>query len=183
MWWFEIFETFRRLAFTGGLLFVSPGTRAQIVVSMLLCLGGMRVYAGYKPFIQDHFDLLAETVQWQLFLTMFAALALWVDEETMQDKKLFDYMVCFVQFVGPAFVGAFELYNTTWKKSAKKKSCVEDDEGGIELGEVFRDSGPSIFYVFSGQKKKKVQSLSLENGTGSLGGGVAGVKPLVRGEA
>lgn len=44
--WFEVFETLRKIALTGGLIFFNQGSASQIVVSMILCLGSMRVYAG-----------------------------------------------------------------------------------------------------------------------------------------
>jgi len=69
-YWFEVVETLRRLLLTGGLLFLNPGTGGQIAASMVMCLGAMRIYAGYKPFIEDSNDVLAETAQWQLFFTM-----------------------------------------------------------------------------------------------------------------
>ena len=69
-YWFEVVETLRRLLLTGGLLFMNPGTGGQIAASMVMCLGAMRIYAGYKPFIEDSNDVLAETAQWQLFFTM-----------------------------------------------------------------------------------------------------------------
>ena len=47
-YWFEVVETLRRLLLTGGLLFLNPGTGGQIAASIIMCLGAMRVYAGYK---------------------------------------------------------------------------------------------------------------------------------------
>jgi len=62
-YWFEVFETLRKLALTGGLVFLKPGTGSQIIMSMILCLGSMRVYAGYKPFIENKVDTFAEVSQ------------------------------------------------------------------------------------------------------------------------
>ena len=45
---FEVFETLRKLILTGGLVFLKPGTRAQICMAMLMCLAAMRVYAAMK---------------------------------------------------------------------------------------------------------------------------------------
>ena len=47
-WWFEVFETLRKLALTGFLVFLAPGTAAQVSFSMIMCIGAMRVYAGCK---------------------------------------------------------------------------------------------------------------------------------------
>ena len=57
---FEVFETVRKLILTGGLVFMRPGTAVQIIAAMLLCLGSMRVYAAYKPFIDGEIDILSE---------------------------------------------------------------------------------------------------------------------------
>jgi hypothetical protein len=102
-WWFEIFETCRRLMLTAGIIFLSPGTASQIVMSMLICLGAMRVYSGVKPFIEDKDDVLAEAAQWQLFFTMFAALAIKVqlDGESLQDVAFFDAAVVALQVMTP----------------------------------------------------------------------------------
>ncbi|GMI51691.1 hypothetical protein TeGR_g9851 [Tetraparma gracilis] len=102
-WWFEIFETCRRLMLTGGIIFLNPGTASQIVMSMVICLGAMRVYAGVRPFIDHNDDVLAEAAQWQLFFTMFAALAIKVqlDGETLQDRLYFDVAIIVLQFLAP----------------------------------------------------------------------------------
>ena len=76
---FEVVETLRRLLMTGGLLFFNPDTGGQIMVSLVMCLGAMRVYTGYKPFCRRSHDVLAEAAQWQLFFTMLAALAIRVN--------------------------------------------------------------------------------------------------------
>jgi hypothetical protein len=47
-WWFEVFETLRKLALTGFLVFLAPGTAAQVSFSMIMCMGAMRIYAGCK---------------------------------------------------------------------------------------------------------------------------------------
>ena len=101
-WWFEIVETLRRLVLTGGLLFFNPGTSGQIVASLFMCLGAMRIYAGYKPFVRQANDVIAETAQWQLFFTMFAALAMRanLDGESLQEVALFDAALVALQFAG-----------------------------------------------------------------------------------
>jgi hypothetical protein len=103
-WWFEVFETGRRLMLTGGIIFLNPGTASQVVMSMVICLGAMRVYAGVKPFISPKHDVLAEAAQWQLFFTMFAALAIKVqlDDESLQDRTYFDVAIIVLQFLAPS---------------------------------------------------------------------------------
>ena len=64
----------------------------------------MRVYAGYKPFIEDKVDTFV--AQWQLFFTMFAALSIRVnvDCESLQDRSYFDVMIVILQFIAPLIV-------------------------------------------------------------------------------
>jgi hypothetical protein len=151
-WWFEVAETLRRLTFTCGMIFFLPGTAVQISASMLLCLGAMRIYAGYKPFVKDSLDLLAEATQWQLFLTMFAALAMKVDtsNESTQDNKLFGIVICILQFAGPVLVPLYSYSRTRtfWEvdpepdedeeaTTSELHSTVEvvdkeDDDAGLE---------------------------------------------------
>ena len=47
-WWFEIFETARRLVLTAGVSFLNPGTASQIIFSIILGLFSMRIYSSYK---------------------------------------------------------------------------------------------------------------------------------------
>jgi hypothetical protein len=98
---FEIFETLRKLALTGGLIVFDPGTPAQICISMLICLFSMRVYAEYQPFIEESVDILAETAQWQLFFTMFGALAIRTNirSEDPDAMKAFDGVLALIQFM------------------------------------------------------------------------------------
>ena len=100
-WAFEVFETFRRIMLTGGLVFLRPGTASEIVASMLICLFSMRIYAQYHPFIDSKHDKLAEAAQWQLFFTLFGALAIRVklDGENLQDRGLFGALLAYMQFI------------------------------------------------------------------------------------
>ena len=63
-WWFEVFETLRRLILTGGQIFLKPGTASQIILNILICMVSMRIYAKFEPFIDFNHDRLAEAAQW-----------------------------------------------------------------------------------------------------------------------
>jgi hypothetical protein len=171
-WWFEVFETGRRLLLTGGLLFLSPGTagqvrarerqgvrgspprlppqhaaptnslspshaRTQIAASMVMCLGAMRIYAGYKPFVDHGNSLLAECAQWQLFFTMFAALLIRVDvdKESVQDKAMFDAVLVGVQFAAVVVLVTQYLFCKTDKEAVEdavkhaRASYTKADQG------------------------------------------------------
>ena len=112
--YFEVFETLRKLALTGFLVFLVPGTCGQIVISMLMCLVSMRVYSGCKPFIDVSHDRLSETTQWQLFLTQLGALAMKanLDGENLTSKMFFDLTLSLLQVVPAAIMLLFNVYET-----------------------------------------------------------------------
>jgi len=139
-WWFEIFETLRKLALTGFSVFLVPGTAAQIVMSMVMCLGATRMYCRKRPFISDFHDSFAEVVQWQLFFTMFAALAIRVnlDGEMLQDKVYFDVFLTVLQFL-PMLVAL--IMNRDEVKEEVKNDIKEGKEG---LGRAFSGDGGEL---------------------------------------
>ena len=107
-WWFEIFETVRRLVLTAGMVVLVPGSPLQIAISMILCLISMRVYAMYSPFISARDDVLAEIMQWQIFFTMFAALLMKTAGDSLGAQGAtehgFGILLLVVNGVGPAML-------------------------------------------------------------------------------
>jgi hypothetical protein len=69
-WWFEIFETMRKLTLTGFLVFIAPGTTAQVVVSLVMSMVALFFYGVTRPFIDDFNNYLAIVANWQLVLTL-----------------------------------------------------------------------------------------------------------------
>ena len=100
-YYFEVIETVRKLFLTAGLIFFNPGTGSQIVFSLLISIASMRVYAHYKPFVKDDQDTIAEAAQWSLFFILFGALLirLNMDNESLQDRAYFDFMMVVVNFM------------------------------------------------------------------------------------
>jgi len=80
--------------------FLDSGTGANILFSIILCLFSMRIYSGYKPFVDEKLDKLAELMQWQLIFTMVAALAMKANlaEESEQNQRYFDVLLVLIQF-------------------------------------------------------------------------------------
>jgi len=169
-YWFEVFETLRKLALTGGLVFLRPGTASQIMMSMILCLGSMRVYAGYKPFIEDKVDTFAEVAQWQLFFTMFAALSIKVnvDDESLQDRSSFNVMLVILQFITPLIVVVhYFVFEAKDDAETMKRSLSDANEGRERASSGFRDVF-SGFKVKVGWSKDNVNPLRIENGEDGL---------------
>ena len=137
--WFEIFETLRKLALTGFLVFLVPGTAVQIVISMIMSFAAMRVYSGCAPFIEDSHDRFSEVAQVQLFFTMFGALAMKVnlEGEDLRSKKFFDLALTLLQFVPAAITLLYNMYEA--KSSARKalqKRIISKKEDASEEGDM-----------------------------------------------
>ncbi|GMH70463.1 hypothetical protein TL16_g05416 [Triparma laevis f. inornata] len=136
IWWFEIFECFRRLSLTAGLIMLRPGTAIQISTSMVLCLISMRVYAYAQPYISDRDDILAEIMQWQIFFTMFGSLLMKVDlTDEGADKDMFGTLLLFVNAVGPSMLVCNSIYNGDMK--AKLFGKIAKMKGQLEKAQKF----------------------------------------------
>eukprot|EP00519_Triparma_laevis_P001961 CAMPEP_0182516702 /NCGR_PEP_ID=MMETSP1321-20130603/40862_1 /TAXON_ID=91990 /ORGANISM="Bolidomonas sp., Strain RCC1657" /LENGTH=595 /DNA_ID=CAMNT_0024724333 /DNA_START=1 /DNA_END=1786 /DNA_ORIENTATION=+ len=119
-WWFEVFESIRKLALTGFLVFVAPGSAAQVLFSLIICFVALLVYRDCKPFTSESTDGLNSATQLQLYFTLLGALAIKVnlDGEKLQDKGYFDVILTGVQFV-PALIS---FLMSMWKAKQSKDS-------------------------------------------------------------
>jgi len=106
-WWFESFESARRIIFTGALKFVDAGSVTQCALGLLFAFVCVRVYARYKPFALNSSSRFGEIMQWQLALTFLATLLLKVSEESdekLVNEKAFDAFLVALQFVAPSYL-------------------------------------------------------------------------------
>ncbi|GMH93148.1 hypothetical protein TrST_g13736 [Triparma strigata] len=163
-WWFEIFETLRKLALTGFSVFLAPGTSAQIVMGIFMCLIATRVYCRKRLSISDFHDTFAEVAQWQLFFTMFCALAIRanLDGESLQDKVYFDVLLTVLQFL-PMLVALL----------MSREEVVEEAKRDFEEG---KESFGRAISEGNGAREKGGLEL-MERG----GGGVRGKKNITLG--
>jgi hypothetical protein len=130
-WWFEIFETMRKLALTGFLVFIAPGTAAQVVVSLVMSIVSLFVYTNTKPFIDDFNNYLALVANWQLVLTLVGALAIKVNLDNMnaKDQASFDAFLTAIQFVPIVLLTGFSFVmarRSRKEKGNKVNSIVPD---------------------------------------------------------
>ena len=73
VYWFEVFECLRRLMLSSMLVLIQPGSAAQIVIAIFICLISIKVYSYYQPFVEEGDDHLAEAAQWQTFCVVSSA--------------------------------------------------------------------------------------------------------------
>ena len=78
-WWFECFDYVRRLALTGLMVIVLPGSALQGFIGVLIALGGLLSYNTFNPFVEDASDRLAMAAQLATFFVFLSALMIQVD--------------------------------------------------------------------------------------------------------
>jgi hypothetical protein len=83
--------------------------------------------------------------QWQLFFTLFAALAMKVnlDNENLQNKGYFDIVLTFIQFVPALIVCITNVVNAKMATDKIKGGLLGsfmksrgEGEGGLEMGDI-----------------------------------------------
>jgi hypothetical protein len=75
-WYWEIIETTRRIFLTAVLSVCAPGSSEQTVISILVAVIYIFIYAYYKPYYADEDGALGTLGQCQIFFTYFVTLAL-----------------------------------------------------------------------------------------------------------
>ena len=75
-WHFEIFEACRRLALTGALGALSPGTETQLSGGLLISLCGVVVYSLALPYVNQRNNALAILSNLQVLMVMLTSLVL-----------------------------------------------------------------------------------------------------------
>ena len=103
-WWFEVFETLRKLSLTGFLVFLAPGTGLQIVIAIMITIFSLMVYVSLKPFQDPYANKLAIVAQCQLLVTIICALAIKVKMDGLQDHQSFDTFLTCLQVIPVSIV-------------------------------------------------------------------------------
>ena len=154
---------------------------------MIICVGSMRVYSGYKPFNDAMADLFAEVAQWQLFFTMFAALAIRVglDDQSLEDQVYFDNLLMILQFFAPVMLlwffiqkGGLQLLAKKLQKARKQflkaKAEAEVIEHELEMklrhGDFKRDPSKPVGNFSAADKDVDVEGTALSVVPGNRGG-------------
>ena len=99
-WWFELFENFRRLCLTGALVWFTPGSTGQYIVSIILAYGCLNVYKTTLPHIKSEENALAEVAQHSIFFTLLAAIMVKL-QGVLSDTndKRFGFLLIFVNCI------------------------------------------------------------------------------------
>jgi len=150
LWWFETFESFRRIALTGGLLFFEAGSPLQCVVGLLITIVCVRVYAVKKPFLTLSINRFGESVQWQIAFTFLVSMLLLFDADMVSGNTgLFDLLLVALTFFAPVVVlfgqtgyalrGAGEVYKLRHRLNQIAPNLEEDEV--VENSSIGSSSG------------------------------------------
>ena len=150
-WWFEVFETLRKLSLTGFLVFCFPGTGIQVCVALVITTISLVVYE-LKPFNDSFANKLARIAQWQLFLTILCAFAIKtkMDGRELKDHRSFDVYLTCLQIIPVVLVTIYFLTKKILSSNSKNKQTrssvlpnpVEDGEvieAAEEIGKVDKE--------------------------------------------
>ena len=124
-WWFECFDYVRRLALTGLMVIVLPGSALQGFIGVLIALGGLLSYNTFNPFVEDASDRLAMAAQLATFFVFLSALMIQVD--VVYHRKGFDALLVVVTFVPPvvALCSALHAFHGTMKEVEPDSKAAE----------------------------------------------------------
>ena len=73
-WWWEIYESLRRVACTGVLVLFPVNSVLQLNLAIFLQLQGLVLYSTFQPFEEGVENFLAITTQLEILLTVHFAL-------------------------------------------------------------------------------------------------------------
>ena len=79
------FECLRKLALTGMLVFVFPGSASQLFLALLIALGTKEYNQQRRPLIEDSDDTLANIANGQIVLMFLCCLAIHFKKDESQD--------------------------------------------------------------------------------------------------
>jgi len=82
VWWFEIFECFRKLAVACLPVFFQPsGSASQLIYGLMICFICFGVYVHFDPFEARDNDWVARLCQLQIFFSLLASVGLSTSSE------------------------------------------------------------------------------------------------------
>ena len=167
-WWFEVFETLRKLSLTGFLVFLAPGTGLQIVIAIMITIFSLVVYVSLKPFQDPYANKLAIVAQCQLLVTIFCALAIKLKMDGLQDHQSLDGFLICTQVI-PFFLVTFYFLgikiNSLEEGSASVLPILPAEGEEMEKEEVKEDGDDNTKEdnTREGQNTKSVDGISSDN--------------------
>jgi hypothetical protein len=135
-WYWEVVETTRRLMLTAVLSVCGAGTSAQALLAILLALMYIKLYGFYSPYTKVTDDIVAETGQFQIFLSFLGALV--YQRQLLGDEwnTLISVALILINtavFFLFVFFAATTLYREVKTADISLLSIREDDQTTVKL--------------------------------------------------
>jgi hypothetical protein len=189
-WWFEVAETCRRLALTGALGAIKPGTISQLAVGMLISMCGAVCYSWSMPYRNKSDNALQVLANFQVFVVMLSALVLKYRPSSADtiDQRSMGFLLIFLNLLGASTLFAlmivtvmgtaasennrsrasswtdvFIRHKTMFKRSPSGKEVPQITEGATNNIEL------ESLYQVSGAVEIKVNPMQLQNQGGTFG--------------
>jgi len=86
-WWFELVIIATKMAMTGGLSVVAPGTPVQMLCSIFVMIGYLLIIVRTRPYLRDIDDTMSFISTLALCVTLILGLTMAMDEKNFFDKE------------------------------------------------------------------------------------------------
>ena len=125
VWWFEIFECFRKLAIACVPIFFAAGSAEQLIFGLFVCFISFGLYVSIDPYEDLGNDTLAQACQAQIFFSLLSSIALTFDANSGNGSVAAMDLLLFVLWLLPFCIGIFLMSPV---KMAVTKLCWKRKE-------------------------------------------------------
>merc|ERR1711871_833390 len=172
-WFWEMMEFFRKLVLSGVLVFVQPGTSAQILVATMVSVMFLGFVSYYKPYADDGDD----TVGFISFICLVYTLVLGLSLRVAETEDLDEYQRLIYSFalllvnVALFILILWIIYDNINEQASKKskklkgicalckrKEAETDDEAGDEADDINRIHPEQGRHLYSGDSDSSFDS-------------------------
>lgn len=129
---------------SGFLIFYSPGSLEQIVLSQFLCVICIAVYNNCKPYEINSNDWLQQLCQFSIFVTLLSALVLQVDVDKRSSSAISGFLFA-ATLIPPILVIPMTAIEEHRERPEMFRKCVHIvkglSPGGLRKGPALADQG------------------------------------------
>lgn len=111
VWWFEAYESWRRLLMTGGLVFIDQGSVLQVQCGLLITFMSVAMLCWFKPYVAKRDNWLACFQQVNQFLILSIVLLMTTKDSSKENMALsyamiILYTACAISMI---IIGGFNI--------------------------------------------------------------------------
>jgi len=138
VWWWEGFESFRRICLTGFLMLFRQGSPSQVLVAIFVELISLKTFLRTNPHLQESDNAIAEAAHWATLGVYLFSMLLHVDTSNDGDAAAayYSWTMTFMAFGIPLliiFMIVYLFYNA--KNQSYEKHTYESTDSAKNLRE------------------------------------------------